>query len=520
MSGFRSFVCSCVVAALVLNPQVARSTALADEDRAALSHDRELVQNLIVELETEEAEARKKVQRVVVAHSNVEQGSEGASSTSASGTSEQDKSWFTQGRPPPGWLQRLAQILERRAAEQNEDSLLPKEKFDDQWTVSPKFRTELLEGWKSIVSTSGGKVAGGDHDQQPPTTTSISVVVEVGTYIGYTTRFLSKNFDVVLALDDNPTFLQLNQVYNRDRGNINFIQTDTTSLDWAKGGLFQGIATEVAKRVLRNIRKARQDEEARTSTEKGEKSVTTTGKDDAVSMELEEQALVADLLTYEPPAPPVAPVPVVLQGNQRHGASSTSTSTSEHTSQNLVNWLVFLDASHDFASVTKELLGLLGSTNVPARYFLFDDFSAEPSGVQPAVLLFVKHGYLRRVRYVGETVLPLRDGRTVLGPEGVLCERIREPEPGLGSGSTVLEQERNVLQTFVQLLAMEQLPQETWDQVLEDLRQAADAKDGVCSGVVRSDGSCERGKVVKSDEDVEGRKPPPPTAPPPARVDL
>ena len=62
--------------------------------------------------------------------------------------------------------------------------------------------------------------------------------------------------------------------------------------------------------------------------------------------------------------------------------------------------------------------------------------------LQLGVLLFIKDGFLRRLQYIGETKFKTRDGRTIIGPEGVICERVMDPNSVvLGD----LDQERHVV---------------------------------------------------------------------------
>ncbi|CAJ1371521.1 unnamed protein product [Effrenium voratum] len=58
-------------------------------------------------------------------------------------------------------------------------------------------------------------------------------VLEVGSYFGYTTRWLSYLFKRVIALDAVPELLQANREYNSDRENILYLRFHTGHHDWS-----------------------------------------------------------------------------------------------------------------------------------------------------------------------------------------------------------------------------------------------------------------------------------------------
>ncbi|CAD7965279.1 unnamed protein product [Amoebophrya sp. A120] len=326
-----------------------------------------------------------------------------------------DPEWFAKGMPPPGWLKRLKAILNAReehddasgtsspatsgsgegeakkqdanyeppgtsTTSASEAALLPQQKYDDQWTVSPKFRQDLVQFFQNVKRGQANMMRGtsptsaSDEERTRPIGKKDveakvkTIIFELGTYIGYTTRFLSQHFTTVFALDVDPVFLRLNKIYNSDRRNIHFLQVDSPNIDWAT--LYQ-----TAKQATK----------------------------------------VQHLIAKEATAPTPASASASTEGQGSSGAMNKSTTTSVARI-----YSVFLDASHDFLSVCRELKGLLLS--IPKLEFLvFDDFSAEPLGVQIAVLLFIRKGFLRREKYIGEESFRLKDGRRIEGPEGVIC---------------------------------------------------------------------------------------------------
>eukprot|EP00392_Amoebophrya_sp_AT5.2_P015977 g16205.t1 len=360
-----------------------------------------------------------------------------------------DPRWFLNGMPPPGWLRRLKRILDAREMEIAADQdvmivpveqnatrsttahLLPQEKADDQWTVSGKFRADLQKWFlqiQSSTSTTG-------TDERYNTTTSL--IIELGTYLGYTTRLLSDHFGKVFALDGDPFFLRLNKLYNSDRSNIEFFQVESPNIDWK--------------------------------------------------------------WLYERAA----------GGRGGNDSSSAAASATASASKSIT---VFLDASHDFISVCNELRGLFLS-RVPVEFFIFDDFAAEPQGVQIAVLFFIRRGFLRRVKYVGEQRgFSLRDGRTVFGPEGVVCRsrlllQDEEQEGKLSYlNSDVFQQELQYVWSMIEArgevmekqrarikedstrtgklkVGGEKLEEPwEWRRFVEDLWADADGMDGQCTG--------------------------------------
>ena len=86
--------------------------------------------------------------------------------------------------------------------------------------------------------------------------------------------------------------------------------------------------------------------------------------------------------------------------------------------------LAFLDASHDFYSVGQEVQSIINS-GLPFEYLIFDDYTAAADGVGKAVQLFVDRGELAVERHIGETDYNTKDGRRILGPEGIICRIVR-----------------------------------------------------------------------------------------------
>jgi SAM-dependent methyltransferase len=87
-------------------------------------------------------------------------------------------------------------------------------KGEDQWTVTAKFRDDLA----GFVRSRGG------HEDL--------TVLEVGSYLGYTTRLLSGLFHRVIALDAIPALLSINRDFNADRRNVVYLQFHTGDGDW------------------------------------------------------------------------------------------------------------------------------------------------------------------------------------------------------------------------------------------------------------------------------------------------
>jgi SAM-dependent methyltransferase len=92
-------------------------------------------------------------------------------------------------------------------------------KHEDQWTVTAQFRADL----QAFVAEVGGA------ERQ--------TVLEVGSYMGYTTRLLSELFFRVITLDAVPALLAINRDFNQDKSNIVFIQFHTGDDNWEKFSL-------------------------------------------------------------------------------------------------------------------------------------------------------------------------------------------------------------------------------------------------------------------------------------------
>ena len=65
--------------------------------------------------------------------------------------------WIKTGSPPPGWRHRIKRLTELRKTggesrlPDNISADIPTSKYDDQWTVSPKFKSDLLT-LKSVIT--------------------------------------------------------------------------------------------------------------------------------------------------------------------------------------------------------------------------------------------------------------------------------------------------------------------------------------------------------------------------------
>merc|ERR1711874_134419 len=90
------------------------------------------------------------------------------------------------------------------------------------WTVTPKSRKDIVAAKEKTVSARELEIG------KP----MLSIVMEVGCYIGYTTRFLSKNFDVVACIEMGDFFINLSQLYNQDRNNIVWMRGASLAADY------------------------------------------------------------------------------------------------------------------------------------------------------------------------------------------------------------------------------------------------------------------------------------------------
>ena len=151
------------------------------------------------------------------------------------GFNPDDPDWFVKGYPPPGWLDRVNSILLAKAEDPTlqqadlEKHLFPKEKHEDQWTVTKKFRTHLLEWLRSV----DGVLPPSSSPHEEKKAVRPTLIVEVGTYVGYTARFLSYHVDRVVSIDRDPLFVAINQKMNSDRSNVQVLLVeDSTTFDW------------------------------------------------------------------------------------------------------------------------------------------------------------------------------------------------------------------------------------------------------------------------------------------------
>ena len=84
---------------------------------------------------------------------------------------------------------------------------------DDIWTISNEMRWDI---YNYFISLSRGMC-----------------IAELGAYKGYTTRFLSKVFHTVYAIDNNTEWLEENRKYNLGFNNIKYINHDLYRSDWS-----------------------------------------------------------------------------------------------------------------------------------------------------------------------------------------------------------------------------------------------------------------------------------------------
>eukprot|EP00397_Hematodinium_sp_SG-2012_P062874 GEMP01085719.1.p1 GENE.GEMP01085719.1~~GEMP01085719.1.p1 ORF type:complete len:254 (+),score=55.67 GEMP01085719.1:134-895(+) len=96
-----------------------------------------------------------------------------------------------------------------------QNNIIP-DKSNDQWTITAKFKADLLV------------LFGPTHNDAGNWT-----VLEIGSYLGYTTAILAQRFKHVVAVDMLDSVLQANKVFNARRTNIDYIQMDTIGDDWA-----------------------------------------------------------------------------------------------------------------------------------------------------------------------------------------------------------------------------------------------------------------------------------------------
>ncbi|MHA2407903.1 MAG: hypothetical protein ACXACA_05990, partial [Candidatus Ranarchaeia archaeon] len=91
------------------------------------------------------------------------------------------------------------------------------DKREDKNTTSLKFKTDLINYFDKL---------------------SLKNCLEVGTYIGYSTRILSFLFDEVTTIDSNENYLVNARELNFDRDNITYLQLDVYNSDWGLNGEF------------------------------------------------------------------------------------------------------------------------------------------------------------------------------------------------------------------------------------------------------------------------------------------
>merc|ERR1712224_154806 len=89
----------------------------------------------------------------------------------------------------------------------------PPDKLEDQWTISKAFRDDLRMHFEGVGAN--------------------FTVLEVGSYLGYTTRLLSQLFARVITLDAVPQFLAANHEFNVDRPNILYLKFHSVESDWS-----------------------------------------------------------------------------------------------------------------------------------------------------------------------------------------------------------------------------------------------------------------------------------------------
>lgn len=85
--------------------------------------------------------------------------------------------------------------------------------YDDIWTCSDEMRDDI----KDFFSFNSNLKIG-----------------EIGSHKGYTTNVLSSIFSKVYAIDNNVEFTKLNQKYNKDKTNIEYIILDLYKDQWTK----------------------------------------------------------------------------------------------------------------------------------------------------------------------------------------------------------------------------------------------------------------------------------------------
>jgi len=86
--------------------------------------------------------------------------------------------------------------------------------------------------------------------------------------------------------------------------------------------------------------------------------------------------------------------------------------------------VVFLDASHDFERVWSDLN--FAVQHLQPTFIVFDDYAAE-EGVRDAVEAGIEKGLMKMIGALGETEgFTVKDGRTIEGAEGVICEVLFE----------------------------------------------------------------------------------------------
>lgn len=91
-------------------------------------------------------------------------------------------------------------------------ALLP-DKQEDIITISNRFRRDLIDFFEDI----------GRH----------MCIVEIGAYLGYSTRLLASLFRHVISVDVDPQLIEWNRNFNADLANVEYVELDVYSGDWS-----------------------------------------------------------------------------------------------------------------------------------------------------------------------------------------------------------------------------------------------------------------------------------------------
>lgn len=136
---------------------------------------------------------------------------------------EAEPEWFIRGEPPPGWKEQYKLQVGAR------DTTLMVDKATDAWTISNEFRDGLRDYF--LINPLYNKLL----RKQGFVAEEFKIkatVLELGSYVGYTTRFLAEVFQKAIAFDLSYDFINLNRQLNADKDNIEYVLGDMDTYDF------------------------------------------------------------------------------------------------------------------------------------------------------------------------------------------------------------------------------------------------------------------------------------------------